>query len=401
MDKVRPVETALLIGILSVVLNLLVPDVRIGSFTLHLSPVDAIFLLVALSSTVFRWEGVKYVLTRNRAYYLLSGLFLSAVLLSALLSPAPLPSLKETFQIAAYLWILPLILAYDPDIPWVYRIGGKVLVLLSALVLLPYFYVLGWARFNPFNLHPNPTGFLFALFSVVLAHYGYTAYSLLSVILTSMTFSRSAMGSLFSAFVLKGAVERGKRAFNFASAIVTVALLFASPYALRGFLNLRTYVNSHVLHTEGYERKYKPPIDVVRGESYEVLRLLMWEATYRMWEKRPLTGIGFGRYREEWKAQCRKGDLPKKVCTKWVENVDPHNLFVQILGETGVLGFLTFSIFLIFLFLRVAGNPLSLTVLIMTLLFSLLQPSPLFTRNLAPLVWLLLFYGGVVRWKGD
>ncbi len=401
MDKVRPVEAALLIGVLSVMLNPFLPDIRLGNLTLHLSPVDVVFLLVALSSPIFRWEGVKYLLLRNRTYYLLSGLFLLSVLISALLSPNPTTSLKEVVQLSGYLWILPLILAYDPHIPWVYRAGGRILVLVSTLVLLPYFYVLGWVRFNPFNLHPNPTGFLFALFSVVLAHYGHTTYSLLSVLLTSMTFSRSAMGALFSAFLLKGVIDGKGRIFNLSVAVVTAALLFVSPYALRGFLNVRDYINSHVFPTEKNEREFKPPIDVVRGKSYEILRLLMWEATYEMWKKRPITGIGLGRYREEWKAECNRGELPDRVCTKWVENVDPHNVFVQILGETGVLGFVTFTAFLIFLFVRVAGNTLSLTVLVMTLLFALLQPFPLFTRNLAPLVWLLLFYGGAIRWKGD
>ena len=140
---------------------------------------------------------------------------------------------------------------------------------------------------------------------------------------------------------------------------------------------------------------------MVRGKSYEILRVLMWKATYDMWRKRPLVGIGFGRYREEWREECSRGELPKEVCTKWVENVDPHNVFVQVLSETGVLGATTFLLLLLFVLLRVLREPLSLTVFLMTLLFGLLQPFPLFTRNLAPLVWLLLFYGGVVKWKGS
>ena len=401
MDKVRPVEAALLIGVLSVVLNPFAPRVEMGSITIHLSPVDMVFLAVGASALLLRWREARGILQRNRTYFLLSGLFLLSVLLSALLSPHPAVSLKDTVQVTGYLWVLPFVLAYSPNVPWVYRNGGKVLVLLSSLLLLPYFYLYGWVRFNPFNLHPNFTGFLFALFAVVLAHYGSTTLSVLSVLITSMTFSRSAMGSLFSALILKGFLTRRRMAFYLTSALLTATLLFVSPYALRGFLVARDYVRNHVLPVAAQEEEFKPAIGVVRGKSYEILRVLMWKATYDMWRKRPLVGIGFGRYREEWREECSRGELPKEVCTKWVENVDPHNVFVQVLSETGVLGATTFLLLLLFVLLRVLREPLSLTVFLMTLLFGLLQPFPLFTRNLAPLVWLLLFYGGVVKWKGS
>ncbi len=402
MDRLRPSETALLIGILSVVLNVLGLSVPLGSISLHASPVDAIFLLLGLSAVVFKRREFTEMVKGNRTYYTLSGLFLFSVLISALLSPNPLTPLKELIQLAGYVWVIPLILTYRPDVPRVYVLSAKAVVIFAAVILVPYFYLFGWVRFNPFNIHANPTGFLFALFTVVLAHYGRTWLAVLSSVVTSFTFSRSALGALFASFLFKGYLEKNRRVLNLSLGILPIVLLFTSPYALRGFVAVRNYIKDVVSVSKAEkQRDYKPPIDVLRGKNYEIVRVLIWEASLKMWKHRPLTGIGLGRYEEEWKVSCETEKLPDRLCTKWVRNVDAHNVFIQVLSETGVLGFVTFILLFAFITARLVGNPLALTVLFMTFLFGLLQPFPLFTRNLAPIVWLLLFHGGVIRWKRE
>jgi len=402
MDRLRPSETALLIGILSVVLNVLGLSVPVGSISLHVSPVDVIFLFLGISAIVLKRHESMEIVKGNRRYYALSGLFLLTVLLSAILSPGPLTPLKELIQLAGYMWIIPLILAYRPDVPRVYVLGAKAIVIFAAVILIPYFYLFGWVRFNPFNIHANPTGFLFALFTVILAHYGRTWLAVLSSVVTSFTFSRSAMGALFASFLFKGSMEKGRRMLNFSLGILSIFLLFTSPYMLRGFVAVKSYIRDVIPVSKAEkQRDYKPPIDVLRGKSYEIVRVLIWEASLKMWEHRPLTGIGFGRYEEEWKVSCETDELPDRLCTKWVRNVDAHNVFIQVLSETGVLGFITFVLLFTFIAVRLVGSPLALTVLFMTFLFGLLQPFPLFTRNLAPIVWLLLFHGGVIRWKRE
>ena len=398
MDRVRPVETALLIGLLLIVLNVLNPLVELGRIIVHISPVDVVFALVGASALVFRRRESLALIRRNSTYYLLSGLFITSVLLSALLSPHRAVPLRESAQLIAYLWILPLILAYEPNVPWVYRTGAKVLTVVGAFLLFPYFYFFGWVRFNPFNIHANITGFLFALFSLILTHYGETGMAALSTVVASFTFSRAALGSLFSTLLMKGFLERKRWLPHLSLAALSVALLFASPYALRGFIKVRDHIKSKLVKVEG-GIGYKPPIDVLRGKGYEMIRVLMWESSLKMWEEKPLTGIGLGRFREEWESECREGKLPDRLCVKWVGNVDPHNVFLHVISETGIVGLTTFLLLFAFVAFRVAGNSLALSVLVMTFLFALLQPFPLFIRNLAPIVWLLLFYGGVIRWR--
>lgn len=369
---------------------------------MHVSPVDVIFLFLGISAIVLKRHESMEIVKGNRRYYALSGLFLLTVLLSAILSPGPLTPLKELIQLAGYMWIIPLILAYRPDVPRVYVLGAKAIVIFAAVILIPYFYLFGWVRFNPFNIHANPTGFLFALFTVILAHYGRTWLAVLSSVVTSFTFSRSAMGALFASFLFKGSMEKGRRMLNFSLGILSIFLLFTSPYMLRGFVAVKSYIRDVIPVSKAEkQRDYKPPIDVLRGKSYEIVRVLIWEASLKMWEHRPLTGIGFGRYEEEWKVSCETDELPDRLCTKWVRNVDAHNVFIQVLSETGVLGFITFVLLFTFIAVRLVGSPLALIVLFMTFLFGLLQPFPLFTRNLAPIVWLLLFHGGVIRWKRE
>ncbi len=401
MDRLRPSETALLIGVLSVVLNVLGLSVPVGGIPVYVSPVDTVFLILGLSAVLLKGNEVLEILRNNRIYYALSGLFLLSALFSALLSPDPLPPLKEVLQLAGYMWVIPLILAYRPDVQRVYVLSARAVVIFAAVILIPYFYLFGWVRFNPFNIHANPTGFLFALFTVILAHYGRTWLAVLSSVVTSFTFSRSALGALFASFLFKGYVEKNRRMLNFSLGILSILLLFASPYVLRGFVAVRSYISTTLISTDKGEGKRKPPIDVIRGRNYEILRLLMWEASLKMWQNRPLTGIGPGRYAEQWEASCEADKLPDRLCSPPVKNVDAHNVFIQVLSETGILGFATFILLFIFITVRIVGNPLALTVLFMTFLFGLLQPFPLFTRNLAPIVWLLLFHGGVIRWKRE
>ncbi|NPB03287.1 MAG: O-antigen ligase family protein [Thermotogae bacterium] len=399
----RPVETALLIGILSVTLRIFGLHWQISYLKMVIPFVDLVFIGVGLSAIVLWPKKALLLVKRNPIYFILATSFVAAAAISASLADLRLISLRDVLQMAAYLWILPFILLYRPNLRIVYTTAGKILVTIGVVSLIPYFLVFGWTRFNPFNLHPNPTGYLFGLFAIVLSHYGSILFSIMAIIVVGFTFSRSAMGSLAVVLTLKGYMER-KVLRYVPLALLSVSLLFVAPPILKGLVALRSHFKSeYVKMAESMKPDYKPAIGVVRGKGYEVLRVLMWEASIEMWRKRPLTGIGFGQYPYRLVKECKNHKIPQKYCTKWVKNVDAHNIFLQTLSEVGVLGFITFWSLIIFLFLRIRKNPLSLYILLYILLFSLLQPSPLFTGDLAPISWLLILWGGGVDWgtEGD
>ncbi|NPA80745.1 MAG: O-antigen ligase family protein [Thermotogae bacterium] len=400
MDKVRPVEATLIVGTLAVAASPILTLVFGGSFPFHLSLLDAAFLLVALAGLLTRPRESLALISKNVAYFSLSGSFLGAILLSAVVSDFHATVLKEALQMLLYLWLIPFILVFEPDIPKIYSRAGKVLVALGIVILPLYFILYGWVRFDPFGIHANPTGYLYGLFAIVLSMEGQTVWSVLAIVIAAFTFSRSALGALFATFS-QAAVRLANFRRFLGLAVLSAALLFVGPPALKGFLAVRDKVMEMVMVEESEEGRYKPPIDIVRGKGYEAVRFLMWEAAVHLWREDPLLGTGLGTYRQSLKSSCSEGNLPPRLCTRWVENVDPHNVFLHVLSETGLVGLITFLAFMGFLVVRVWGNPLAFSVLLFALLFGLLQPFPLFTRNLAPLTWLLIMWGGGIVWKRE
>lgn len=73
------------------------------------------------------------------------------------------------------------------------------------------------------------------------------------------------------------------------------------------------------------------------------LRLQMWEAGIKMWQKHPLIGSGLGDYSTDLAKMIASGE--SKMTDHFGEG---HSLFFEFLGTTGTLGFMTclFSLFL-------------------------------------------------------
>jgi hypothetical protein len=80
-----------------------------------------------------------------------------------------------------------------------------------------------------------------------------------------------------------------------------------------------------------------------------------WGAHYltaiEMYKEKPLIGHGYMSFRNK----CKKYDY---INSKSVENrctTHPHNYILQLLSETGIIGFVLFSLFLISVFIRVSN----------------------------------------------
>jgi len=87
-----------------------------------------------------------------------------------------------------------------------------------------------------------------------------------------------------------------------------------------------------------------------------VTRLLIWHTAFQGFQAHPITGIGF--YSFQFSSQLYKTISPL-LYNRYVKSLTPHETFVAVLTETGLLGFIGFSV-LLFGMYRIAVSNFSL-----------------------------------------
>lgn len=86
------------------------------------------------------------------------------------------------------------------------------------------------------------------------------------------------------------------------------------------------------------------PRDVtLTSQNWSVVeRMALWDAAWRIWQDNPVIGIGAGNFKEVY---------PDYALPDWVYGQEhSHNYYLNVLAETGVLGFTAYMIFLASLF---------------------------------------------------
>lgn len=76
-------------------------------------------------------------------------------------------------------------------------------------------------------------------------------------------------------------------------------------------------------------------------------RMPTWRAAYEMWKQKPILGHGYGwkKFAKVWEEKGYVGLLP-----------NPHNLFLSLLFESGVLGLISFVLFIVVVFMSLYNN---------------------------------------------
>ena len=72
--------------------------------------------------------------------------------------------------------------------------------------------------------------------------------------------------------------------------------------------------------------------------SYDTERVLLWVSSWHMFLDYPIFGVGFGNWAEYYKASYIS-PLSKEP---WLPN--PHNLYLYLLSETGIVGFISYVV---------------------------------------------------------
>lgn len=114
---------------------------------------------------------------------------------------------------------------------------------------------------------------------------------------------------------------------SFFVGILVSLIIYLSPLAhqriMQGINEMRSYAQSPILTPMG-------------------VRMVMWHNTIKMIRERPLLGYGTGGFSEGYSWQVRKG---KGWQNQTVD--DPHNQFLRILAEQGLVGLCVFLLFLV------------------------------------------------------
>lgn len=127
------------------------------------------------------------------------------------------------------------------------------------------------------------------------------------------TFSRTAIGALALALLLYAFLQKRKTGFKFISGVLVVLLLTTGLLML---LNLYfTNPDENAL---------------VRSNTLLSNRELAWMITWDTYIKQPIMGVGFG------------STYDALLKDRGVNILHPHNIFLSVLAETGMVGFLFF-----------------------------------------------------------
>lgn len=90
--------------------------------------------------------------------------------------------------------------------------------------------------------------------------------------------------------------------------------------------------------TTRYDEAVKDVSQFDHGVRYDTSvggRLSMWDIAYQVWKEHPVLGTGLGDFDEDMKRYQAKGDFPNIAV-----HSSTHNIFIQALASTGVLGFI-------------------------------------------------------------
>lgn len=123
---------------------------------------------------------------------------------------------------------------------------------------------------------------------------------------------------------------------------------------------------------------------------------LVWESAYMVWIKSPIIGSGMHTYRDACNDLIIYGThnnpIGGGVC------FHPHNISLELLSETGIIGFFLFFLMIIFIFLELGNSLQQKKWFLMSInisifigcFFPLSAGMSIFSNKLASIIWLII-----------
>jgi hypothetical protein len=351
---------------------LLLSTIKIGGLTLDNAVTMAGFALL-VAAILLQNRKIRGVLTEPVGMYLVVLAFIVAF--SALANPggAKLSSVLRYVTLALLVYHLashgPKLVAFAMDTLETLLVVGACSIFLQPIVGWPAPFlskegVIGAARFGGLFGHPNFAAYPLLLGVLVLVmskRHALWARFTESVVLISaamMTGSRTAV-VMFVILLLCVAFRRGESFARSLIVVIVAALPFASVATSR-FLS--------IISTGG-----------VAGDNAGGWRLAQWQFALDLWRDNVLFGVGWGN---------AQNLLPS--------NLGVHSAYLEVLAETGIVGFILFVFALVSLVRGYRLYPAVLVLVGYTLLTGVSDRTLLYPSVLCVLcVGILFIRGGV------
>jgi O-Antigen ligase len=295
----------------------------------------------------------------TRASFLFGGAALGSIILGT--NGITRDSVHTLYRLASYIGFYLFLLAWVDSKRRLKRVAG---VLLGSVVFIALYgmvqvlvggYTSLWLYLNPLGSGFTPwNGRIPSLLNYPNSLAGYLNLILpfalaCSILPTGRVFKRYGRVSLglgFLALLLTQSVG-GLVAFGCVGAL-------AGFWFLRGFAERSAWFGGIAVLAIGFyvARDLLNPVHSAGGVGYDMgTRLLLWTTAWKFFVHSPIWGIGWGNF---------VGAYGGYLNLSWLQSgvYEAHNIYLQILSETGVVGFVAFFA-LIFLALKEARHQMN------------------------------------------
>ena len=328
-------------------------------FIRHTAAIQAVSLTTALALWLIKiFYFREYEFNRNGVSIFLV-IYTFVVILSILFGVESLTSIKAfKSDIAKQLILFCIVINEIKTIRKMKRILYAMVSSISLLMLQGLFeYSLVAQHYDGFYQYAHKSLYVSTFKNFIISSIFYFPMTILLIYLEKKLVFRTAIGiSILFQIVFIG-LSGCRTAVIVAGFVGVLFLLMLKKYRAMvgfalGFVALLCFIHASNPHMN-HKREYIEVFSLSTYLEFELQndglggRMPTWKAAYEMWKQKPILGYGYG-----W----------KKFAKVWEEKgyvallTNPHNLFLSLLFESGVLGLISFILFIVVVFMSLYNN---------------------------------------------
>lgn len=298
-----------------------------------------LLILVSLKS------NLRLLLPKGVIWFLVG--FLVVAFLSILFSEINLSFRTGKVYIQTIYWFFLAAIVYNSYQFLNKRVLSK-FVLFSSFILL-WLYVIGFR----YGMTQNSVAFSVIVFSPLGYYYLKGVWTKLGfgfLVIVLILFNGSRTGAIISTiqfglillFVVPGFVKY----FKFAIIVIVVTLTLFNTDSIRKFTGKLIYPVNAEMSELLINYEY-----VMRNDKSWLIRKAQIQKGKQIFSEHPFLGIGYANFISyDINIDQSQIEADRYLADRSIKNRSAHNSYVALLSETGLLGFLLFAMFLIFIF---------------------------------------------------
>lgn len=271
--------------------------------------------------------------------------FYLILLIDTTYSIAPWKESLSSFWGWRKIMLLPIAVALFDEEIWKQKLIFVFIKISTACSLISFL-----SKFLQFQIHNYPAGIIIRNHATQGIMFSIAAFATVIMLTSSPNIFSKKQKYIFSSFILILVsnviyITPGRSGY-LALVILVLAFVFfyaktykkiSTPFVILALIpllllsstNVRQRISQGVSETESYKSN---------AEATSMgIRMVLWNNTFELIRERPLLGYGTGGFQNAYKAKVANGPL-------WKQNIthDPHNQFLKITAEQGLIGLVFF-----------------------------------------------------------